>query len=201
MIHCRFCIEGGLFAQRVMSSGNGDTYDIVNLGVLSVGIFNGWIVLFDENILNELDGQSRFTDTTTTDDGELVFFHILVVVGHCFVCSFELMYNCTGVACCFFCCCLCWLDFERLGSLSFYCVWRLRKCVAQWVVSGGLIPGHRPTTSSEQTTDISCPVMTFDSRSNIFYDFPRDDAPNIIFSDRRKRRCILVGVYERTIYC
>jgi len=36
----------------------------LKLGFLSIGVFQGWIVLFNENILNKLHDESGFTDTT-----------------------------------------------------------------------------------------------------------------------------------------
>ncbi len=34
---------------------------------------NCWVILVDEMALDQLDGKARFTDTTSTDDDELVF--------------------------------------------------------------------------------------------------------------------------------
>ena len=33
---------------------------------------NCWVILVDEMALDQLDGKARFTDTTSTDDDELV---------------------------------------------------------------------------------------------------------------------------------
>lgn len=43
---------------------------------------NGWIVFVDEMALNQLNRETRFTDTTSTDDHQLVFSQkLLTTIG------------------------------------------------------------------------------------------------------------------------
>lgn len=42
-------------------------------GVAVKRTFNGRVIFVYEMALNELDSQARFTDTTATDDNQLVF--------------------------------------------------------------------------------------------------------------------------------
>lgn len=40
--------------------------------------FNGWVILIDEMALDQLNRQTRFTDTTSTDNHQFVFSQELV---------------------------------------------------------------------------------------------------------------------------
>jgi len=45
---------------------------VVNVALLAVRVFDRRVIFVDEMALDQLDRQARFTDTTTTDNDELV---------------------------------------------------------------------------------------------------------------------------------
>uniref|UniRef100_A0A0V0J169 Uncharacterized protein n=1 Tax=Schistocephalus solidus TaxID=70667 RepID=A0A0V0J169_SCHSO len=49
----------------------------VDINLLSVAIFDRWIVLLNENILNELDREGTLADTSATKDDQLVLAHLV----------------------------------------------------------------------------------------------------------------------------
>jgi len=46
---------------------------VVDGDLFSVRVFDGRVVFVDEMVLNQLDREGRFTDSSSTDDNELVF--------------------------------------------------------------------------------------------------------------------------------
>lgn len=60
----------------------------VDLALLSVGIFDGGIVLLDKDTLHEENGDGRFADTTTTKDNKLIFFKRHYLKNIC-ICLFK----------------------------------------------------------------------------------------------------------------
>lgn len=59
-----------LLACRIQNVEKRDLF--VDDALLSVRVLDRWVILVDEMTLNELDGQCGLSDTTTTNDDELV---------------------------------------------------------------------------------------------------------------------------------